>query len=101
MTRHDAHTKCRCGNLRAEGTVQDGPEPQLQYKRQCCRRKRVNGCAGGGGVKEAAGWGEGFTWDRDRVGVGQFPYPHPALGKGVKPHLQMGFDGVPRGVCLE
>lgn len=47
----DAACQCtegRCRSLRAEETAQGGPGPQLQRKRQSCRRERL---AGAGGVR--------------------------------------------------
>lgn len=49
-----------------------------------------------GGVKEAAGGGRdspGVGWGGVGPGTGRFLDPLPALGKGVKPHLQMGLMG--------
>lgn len=86
----DTHTEYRRRNLRAEGTAQGGPGPQLQYKQQRCRRERVTRRTRGGGVKEVA-----------RGSHGGLSGSSPTLGNGGEPHLQMGADGVPQGVCSE
>lgn len=86
----DTHTEYRRRNLRAEGTAQGGPGPQLQYKQQRCRRERVTRRTRGGGVKEVA-----------RGSHGGLSGSSPTLGNGGEPHLQMGADRVPQGVCSE
>lgn len=78
----DAHTECRCRNLKAEGTAQGGPEPQLQYKQQRCRRERVTGCTVGEAVRKQLGGSHGDFLD-----------PHKPWEMGVNPTGRWGLTG--------
>lgn len=64
--------------------MQGRPEPQLQYKRQCCRRKRVNGVQDGEELRKQLIWGR-----RESPG-GDFQILTQTRERGVNPLADEG-----------